>query len=318
MDIFEINKNLQNEFARKKIAAEWTATNNLLAVKKNKSFVKLDALEKEIILDLARQETAEKPDKKLIASLGETLKKTKAQKNLLLKKMGLTERDLKPKYACEKCEDSGFVGGKPCECFLKRRNEELIKSCGIKPNELSDFSDFREDIFSDERQKKKTNELKTWLQNWCKGFPAVSKILITLIGETGTGKTFLSKCVAKNIIQKGASVCFVSAFEMNNMFLKYHTTFDASKSSVLVPLIASDLLIIDDLGTEPLINNVTVNYLFLVLSERERLSKPVIITTNLKEKSLQQHYDDRIYSRLSNKKCGILFKIDGDDLRRNN
>ena len=132
---------------------------------------------------------------------------------------------------------------------------------------------------------------------------------------TGVGKTYLASCLANEMLKKEYSVCFVSAFALNESLQKYHTTFDGSKSLWLDPFIDADILIIDDLGTEPMIKNVTENYLYLILSERERFSRPVIITTNLKPADINSRYDERIYSRLCNKKNAQLFRIEGDDLR---
>lgn len=37
----------------------------------------------------------------------------------ILSSIGLTIEDLSPKYACEKCNDTGYVGTKRCDCFNK-------------------------------------------------------------------------------------------------------------------------------------------------------------------------------------------------------
>jgi DNA replication protein DnaC len=136
-----------------------------------------------------------------------------------------------------------------------------------------------------------------------------------LSGKTGVGKTFASKCVASALATKGLSVCFVSAFQMNELFLKYHTTFDASKSSVLSPLTDCDALFVDDLGTEPMLSNVTINYLYLILSERERFGRATVITTNLTPENILNQYGERICSRLFSKGTSVRFEIKGDDLR---
>ena len=110
-------------------------------------------------------------------------------------------------------------------------------------------------------------------------------------------------------------VCFVTAFQMNEMMLKYHTTFDSTKSQNLTPLLESDVLIIDDLGSEPIINNVTLNYLFNVLLEREERHKSTIITTNLSSEDVLNRYNERVYSRLFGKQNGAVFNLQGSDLR---
>ena len=121
--------------------------------------------------------------------------------------------------------------------------------------------------------------------------------------------------MANKFLADDRSVCFVSAFDLNESFLKYHTSFDKTKYLWIEPFIESDILFIDDLGTEPLLNNVTRNYLYLVLSERERFLRPVVITTNLLPSDLMSRYDERIFSRLGNNKYSYMWFIDGDDLR---
>jgi len=76
-----------------------------------------------------------------------------------------------------------------------------------------------------------------------------------------------------------------------------------------------DLLCIDDLGTENILKNVTVEYLYLILSERLNKGKPIIITTNLSLEQIEKVYDDRILSRLTHKLTGLLINFEGEDLR---
>lgn len=315
MDIYEIQKKLTEEFALKRIKAEKIAATNLDRAKKNGIYDKLVSLEKQLSLEIAKQETSLNPDAKTIAELEKTLNETIVKKNEYLQKIGLTSADLKPRFECEKCKDTGFVGGEPCTCFKKRKNALLIKECGLGGNELVSFADFNEKIIKDKTQKEDLIKLKNFLEDWCNNFPNVTKKQIVVCGETGLGKTFLAKCMAENLSKKDLSILFISAYEMNNMLLKYHTTFDDTKPSVLAPLTESDVLFIDDLGTEPMLNNVTKEYLFLVLSERERFSLPTIITTNLLPDNISETYGERIYSRLSDKKIGVITEIQGNDIR---
>jgi len=138
-----------------------------------------------------------------------------------------------------------------------------------------------------------------------------------LSGKTGVGKTFLTECIASEIIDGGHIVSFVSAFGMNNLFTSYHTTYDSSKPTFLSTLLDPDLLIIDDLGTEPIFKNITKEYLYLILSERSRQNKLTIISTNLDPIELMSRYNERISSRLFNKRESLLLQINGSDIRLN-
>lgn len=315
MNYFEIYKNLKEEFALKRIKAEAISNSKLFEIKKNPNFNKLSALEKEIIFMLGSEKSNNCQDKTKISKLEEYLRLTRSEKNKLIFMLGFKPEELVPNYECKKCNDSGFVSGKMCECFLKRRKEELINLCGLNKSELVRFENFNENIFSNEKQRQKSIELKTILEKWCDNFPLITKNKITLIGETGVGKTFFAKCMASRLLDRNYSICFMTAFEMNSIMLKYHTNFDSDKELILLPLLESEILFIDDLGIEQIYNNVTINYILLVLSERERLNRPIIITSNLSPENFLNRYGERIFSRLSDKNNSLMIKVEGNDLR---
>lgn len=311
MDFRQITKKLHNEFAIKKINAERKASKNVAWLNSIPEFATLAQVERELALKISKLKNAGTPCKEL----QETLALVRDKKKKILEKTGLKPEDLKPKYECKKCSDFGFVNGRMCSCFKKRKNEELIKSFGIEISKQKTFKNYNTKICKNESQAKSLEKLKTVLENWVESYPNIKKRNIFISGQTGVGKSYLTECLANSLLNKGYSVCFVSAFELNNSCLKYHTSFDADKYSWIEPFIESDFLIIDDLGTEPKLKNVTTNYLHLILSERERYMRPVIITTNLMPSDIGSQYDERIYSRLVNKQSGVILNLCGDDLR---
>lgn len=309
MNFYEIDKKLKAEFASKRLEAESKAERNLARLSKILSYTKLDTLSKELMLEISKKGgKASKKDKELLENV-------KKQKQFVLASLGLSEDDLSPKYQCKKCNDFGFLGAKMCSCYQKRRNEEIMKACGLTFEHKHSLKNYSTKICGNEAQAKQLDDLKTFLKNWINRFPAVTKQNILIMGKTGVGKTYLAEAVATDIFEKNYSVCFVSAFDMNNMFTKFHTTFSTDKHSWIDPLIESDLLIIDDLGTEPITKNVTLNYLYLVLCERNRFGKATIITTNLSAETIMDRYGERIFSRLMDKSNGLAFGLLGDDLR---
>ena len=138
MDFRQIDKDLQVEFATKKINAEKTASENLSRANSNPVYKKLDALERQIVLDFSRCKTKNLSYKNLKANL-ETVRE---EKQKILNLMNLKTSDLKPKYACKICSDSGFVDGKPCLCYKKRKNLELIKAFGLSASKDCSFENF--------------------------------------------------------------------------------------------------------------------------------------------------------------------------------
>lgn len=312
MDLKAVDRQLMKEFSTKKLRAEMLAERNKKYAYSVLSYKKLDELEKNITFKLAKIKAEGGKD----LSLEKTLKQAQKGKQTILKKLGLSEKSLVPNFECKICGDSGFVNGAMCDCYKKRRNTLIIKQCGLDPESLKTFEIFNTDIISNKTQKESLEKLKTKLEDWKNKYPNVKKQNIIICGKPGVGKTFIAECLASEMIKKGYSVCFVTAFEMHKMMLAFHTNFGASKQAELVPLLSSDFLFVDDLGTEPITKNVTHEYLYLVLSERERFKKPTIVTTNLSSEDLLTQYKERIYSRLTNKRTSAVFYIDGNDLRQ--
>ncbi len=315
MDIYKIQKTVEEEFAMKKALAENVAENNHILASKNPAFLKLVGLEKELNLEIGKLE-ASSSDEKAIRNLKSTLNNLLQEKHKYLSSIGLKEEDLVPKYDCPICHDTGRVFGEPCKCFIRAKNKKIIEECALKLDEIPDFSELDESVIKNKDQKLGFDKLKDFLEKWCEGFPNVTKSKIVICGQTGVGKTTLAKCMAKRLFQKGHLVCFLTAYEMGNIMLKYHTSFGENKLDALSPLLESDVLFVDDLGIEPILKNVTLECLQLVLTERERQNRPIIFTTNLDETNIMERYGERIYSRLADKKTSIFYKLCGSDLRR--
>lgn len=311
MDFRQIDRDLQKEYATKKMMAERRASQNLLRANSCEAYKKLDSLERQLVLEISKCKTKTESYKNLKKNL-ETLRVEKAN---VLAKLKLKPSDLKPKYICEICKDAGFVDGKPCECYKKKKNAMLIEAFGLSANSNCIFDNFDTKICKNAKQAENLQKIAEILQKWAEKYPNITKNNIIIAGKTGVGKTFLSSCLANEFIKKDKNVCFVSAFDFNESLLKYHTSFDKEKSAWLEPFIFADVLFIDDLGTEPMLKNVTKNYLYLVISERERFGRPIVITTNLMIDELINRYDERICSRLCNKRNSNLIYIDGEDLR---
>ena len=136
------------------------------------------------------------------------------------------------------------------------------------------------------------------------------------MGKTGTGKTFLASCVADALVKKDKSVMFVSAFDLNVRLLKHHTSFDNERLSHIEPLIDCDMLVIDDLGSESIYKNVTVELFYHVINERYNRGKSTLITTNLTLDEMTSRYGERTCSRLFDKRLCFAREFDFADNRK--
>ena len=236
----------------------------------------------------------------------ELLKEERAK---ILKAKNLTEQDLVPNYNCKKCNDSGyFNNGKLCECFFDTLSPVCESFLNLTSPYLPTFNDFN---CNSETQSK----LKQKFIEYTNAFPPQSVKNLIFTGAPGTGKSFCAGCIASEIKSKKHSVIYLTAVKLNDLFLTYHTSSLSDKQAIFSLLTTSDLLVIDDLGTEPLLKNVTVEYLTAVISERINLSKPFIITTNLSMDEIKERYTERFFSRISSKESARML-FSGCDLRQ--
>ncbi|MCM1306077.1 MAG: ATP-binding protein [Bacteroides sp.] len=232
-----------------------------------------------------------------------------------LKAHGFDEREFEYAPLCPICGDAGVKDGKVCQCVWSDYIAALKKVCEIEKKATFTFADCNFDGLDDEKQKDTLKSFYAFMEQYSQKLPAVKLKNIVFTGGTGTGKTCLASAVARNAVEHGKSCKFLSAFEFNNEMLSAHTSPIAERAHKMRDILTADLLVIDDLGVEPIYKNVTVEYLLLVLEERTRAGLCTLITTNLDDGDLQTKYGDRICSRLLDKKHSRIAAFVGKDLR---
>ena len=268
----------------------------------NEEFRNLYSLQKQAEIENAKCEVYGEKNKYNIKDIED-------QKNAVLKKLNINKNALIPHYTCTKCNDTGYVDGKMCSCLKSLINEELFKQSGLTHN-LQNFNCSNFNLFN---EPEKIKQIYSTMQKWCEKDSKYS--IIILSGQTGVGKTYLMECMANNLISHQNIVCWTSAFNLNQSLLKFHTTFDGARLSHISNLLGADYLFIDDLGTEPILRNVTVEGIYNIISDRLEHNKKTIISTNLNLDEIENIYGERIFSRLVNKEKALCVNIENTDLR---
>lgn len=271
-------------------------------------------------LALTQAEKILEGDPCALTDLKSEVEKLNKRHNELLLSHGYTPDYLQPQYQCADCKDTGYINGKKCHCFTQAAIDMIYTQSNIKAVlEEENFHKFNYDLYSDKEIDPLTG--LTPLENIrqavsiCKNFIEHFDTLggnLFLYGGTGVGKTFLSNCVAKELLDRNHSVIYFSATQLFEVFKKnaYEKSIEAAED--YQNIFDCEVLIIDDLGTE-VANSYTNSQLFTCINERIIRKKSTIISTNLSLNELVDTYSERTFSRIS--KNYTLLKLFGDDLR---
>ena len=247
------------------------------------------------------------------------------QRTDLLKEYGYPENYLHPAYTCPVCQDTGYITNHRCHC-LKQASIDLVYPPSNLRNILqtANFSNFSFDYYSDSKDMIDPATQYTPLEaaqnavaqcrNFIRSFEKPDDFQNLLIfGDTGIGKTFLSNCVAKKLLDTGHSVIYFSAHQLFELLTdqQFGRTSQFSAADYR-NIFDCDLLIIDDLGTEA-INTMTTSQFFVCLNERILNHKSTLISTNLELTELATYYSERIFSRIFNN--FTVLHLFGNDIR---
>ncbi|MGY0373772.1 ATP-binding protein [Clostridium sp. JNZ J1-5] len=254
--------------------------------------------------------------KEYLNQLKEQVTDLRIKKSELLVANGYDIDYLNMHYRCKKCEDTGYIGTNRCDCY--KQNLVKLYHKGSELGEIlltNNFSNFKYDYYS-------TNRTNDNIKSSRKNIEEILKISMYFIetfsdnndnllfyGNSGTGKTFLTHCIAKELLDRGYLVIYKTSEEL----LKNLREIRLENNDELEYLIINcDLLIIDDLGTEQ-INNFSKTELFNLLNKRLIKGKKMIVSTNYTLEGLSKTYSERITSRLFGN--FTLCKFYGDDIR---
>jgi len=225
-------------------------------------------------------------------------------------------------YKCAICEDTGFAGGEHCKCLKQRLISRYFEMSNLsRILEHENFDAFNMNYYSNiidpnhgRSPRENMEGIWTIALNFTEKFGERFENLF-LYGETGLGKTFLSNCIAKELLSKGHTVLYTSATQLFRHVENARFNREAVQkgdAALLSMAYDVDLLIIDDLGTE-FATTVTTSELFNFINTRLLTKKSTIISTNLSPGDLEDFYFDRITSRIFGEYTTLQFI--GDDIR---
>lgn len=254
-------------------------------------------------------------ENKPIDELEKQLENIQLERNTYLKEHNIIDDYKELKYVCDKCKDTGYVDGHKCSCFVQKEIE-LFDNISHFKNYIKDdnFNNLDMSFYNQSGLEYNGTTYKQLMETLIKKFKSEvegmskSPFSLLLIGPTGTGKTFLARCMGAEALKKNKSVLYVNVNEYLNSLKP-----DYEGEPLKYYAVACDLFILDDLGTERITDytNTEINY---IIDKRLNDKKSTIITTNLMPDQIESNYLSSTYSRLVNAYDNEY--LYGDDLRR--
>ncbi len=227
-------------------------------------------------------------------------------------------------YTCPLCKDTGYISQERCSCFKKKAIELVYHDSNLKNiTQSENFNTFSYEWYQDDVPNPVTGltprgnikKVVTIAKDFVKNFDSEFSNIV-FYGSTGTGKTFLSNCIAKELLDSSHSVIYLTAIELFDKLSKRDFSKDGkyndSSEFAADYLTECDLLIIDDLGTE-VSNTYTSSKLFYLINERLLRRKSVVISTNFSLNEFRDAYSERVFSRIASSYRFV--NIFGKDIR---
>lgn len=253
-------------------------------------------------------------DKELVAKFNSQMLLLKKEKENILTSIGSKANSILPHYECIHCQDTGYVQQdsktQMCNCLKQKIYDIEYNKSNMNSLEKQNFENFNLQLYATEINKEKYQSdispreniqlILKICQNFVKNFDKMNEKNLLFTGKTGLGKTFLSSCIANELLKQGRTVLYQTASVMLDTIIDYRFGKANTSKDIYDHLLNVDLLIIDDLGTEGT-NQMKLVELFNILNARLLNSKKVtktIISTNLSLQALFENYDERIVSRL--------------------
>lgn len=256
----------------------------------------------------------------------------KERKKVFLSQNHISEKALSIDYICPKCQDRGFITvntrSERCTCYRSLIVDLLYKDFTLDPNRKMTFEKFQIEYYPDRISKErygidqsprdKMKQNYNICRKFVEQFEASSSKNLLLFGSSGVGKTFMCGCIANALMGKGIPVLYLSATDMFHIITaaRMGKLSAGEEQTKIEDLIQTELLIIDDLGTENLTESRCSEFLE-ILNKKKGIneSRPcrIVISTNLTLSEIVARYSERIGSRILSEFTYCRFV--GDDIR---
>lgn len=286
---------------------------------KNKypEILELDTTIQKLCLNLSMAALRGITDQNELNNIKEEITDLRAKKYEMLVSHGYNPDYLNLHYNCPKCKDTGFIGIDKCSCFKSKLIKLYYKDSDLEEAvKTNNFKNFNINLYSnhklnDERYtpRKNIEDILEYINGEYLPNFKNSNTNLLFYGNSGTGKTFLSWCIAKELLDKGFLVVYKTSDDLLRALKDIKFNNDTDLENLLINC---DLLIIDDLGSEQ-ITDFSSTELFTLINKKILKNKKMLISTNLSLPLISKRYSERISSRIIGE--FKLFKFFAEDIR---
>ncbi|MBS6511145.1 MAG: ATP-binding protein [Clostridiales bacterium] len=221
---------------------------------------------------------------------------------------------------CPICQDTGYIqqGNRKqfCPCLREQLYEKVLGGQSIAALEGS-FAAFDEAVFPDTQpsgqasQRSRMLAIRSFAEGYCQAFPENQQRQLLFMGKPGLGKSYLLACICKQLYAQQRDICYLGSYALFELFHRDRL----GESALLPPVYEAKVLVIDDLGSEPMTQNVTREYFFDLLCARARAGLHTFMATNYTPEQLRERYTERVSSRLLSRQQSMVIRFSGEDLR---
>lgn len=286
---------------------------------KNKypEILELDTTIQRLCLNLSMAALKGITNPKDLENIKDEITDLRAKKYEMLVSHGYSQDYLNLHYNCSKCKDTGFIGIEKCSCFKSKLIKLYYKDSELEEAvKTNNFRNFNINLYpnhklNDERYtpRKNIEDILEYITGEYLPNFRNSNTNLLFYGNSGTGKTFLSWCVAKELLDRGFLVVYKTSDDLLRALKEIKFNNDTDLENLLINC---DLLIIDDLGSEQ-ITDFSSTELFTLINKKILKNKKMLISTNLSLPLISKRYSERISSRIIGE--FKLFKFFAEDIR---
>lgn len=315
----DIIREIEIEYEQQKVKNEQEETLRKERIRREQPDIYALTVEREnLIIGTLRNILKHSADTK---GLPEKMEALSSQIRLKLTENGFPADYLAPVYRCPICKDTGKTGDlikEPCECYKKAYQRKLRERIGLDQEKNESFENFNLNLFSNDlidgeeySQRYLMEICRDDCKEWAECYPNCKYRDVFINGKSGLGKTFLLRAIANKLIERNVDVLIISAYKIIEMLRKNFFENDGIPEG----FINTEVLMIDDLGSEPMMQNVTIEQLFNLLNERQNKGLSTLVSTNLSIEEFKERYTERIASRLNDERNCLIITLIGKDIR---